>query len=281
VILKECGVLEALMSHSPLVSIITPVFNGSRFIEELISSVHDQDYSHIEHIVIDDGSNDNGATVNILKRYTHLRWWSRPNKGAYATINEGIAAAKGELVTIICSDDKYASRTSISAAVNKFNKYNECDVIYGETITIGEDGLVLDEEQPRTGPLWIFRYYAVLTHCSMLVKRTRIVEADLWFDESFPYIADYDWIMRMFRAGFIFKRLRQPIAMFRQHASQRSVDVSPARVEEFEQLWQKYGKRNRFVLSLVQKWVALTKLRNLLYRRGISGFIRTIKLRLS
>lgn len=268
-----------MKSYQPLVSIITPVFNGSKYIEELIASVLDQDYPFIEHIIIDDGSNDNGTTVEILKRYPHLRWWSRPNKGAYATMNEGLAASRGELVTVICADDKYASRTAISAVVKLFNVYSKCDVVYGETITIGEDSRVLDAEQPRGGPLWMFRYYAVVTHCSMLVKRKKILEVDLWFDESFPYVADFDWIMRMIRTGFHFRRLRQPVAMFRQHPSQRSEDVSQARVEELQRLWQRHGKQNRLVLFMFEQWFRLTKLKNLLFRRGIVGVIQKIRSR--
>ena len=211
-----------MKSYQPLVSIVTPVYNGSKYIEELITSVLDQNYPAIEHIVIDDGSNDNGATIEILKRYPHLRWWSRPNRGAYATINEGLAATTGALVTVICADDKYASTTAISAAVKLFNVYSNCDVVYGYTITIDEDSRVLDIEGPRVGPLWMFRYYAVVMHCSLLVKRDKIVNAELWFDESFPYSADFDWIMRMIHAGYCFRRLRRPMAMFRMHRLQRS-----------------------------------------------------------
>lgn len=268
-----------MMSPFPLVSIVTPVFNGSKYLEELISSVLEQDYSPIEHIIIDDGSNDNGATVDILRRYPHLRWWSRPNKGAYATINEGLAAAKGELVTVICADDKYASRTAISAVVKQFYVYDKCDVVYGDTITIGEDGRPLDAEQPRGGPMWMYHYYTVVTHCSMLVKRERIVEADLWFDESFPYTADFDWIMRMKRSGFHFRRLRQSVAMFRQHPLQRSEDVSMARVEELHRLWQRHGKRNRLILFMFGRWIVLTKLKNLLLRQGIVGVIQRVRSR--
>src|SRR5438876_704742 len=74
--------------------------------DELIKSVLEQDYLHIEHIIIDDGSTDDGATVEVLKRYPHLRWWSRENKGQYATLNEGLATARGSVVGIISADDK-------------------------------------------------------------------------------------------------------------------------------------------------------------------------------
>ena len=266
--------------NRPLVSVVTPVFNGSKYVEELIVSTLGQDYPCLEHIIIDDGSNDGGATIEVLSRFPHLRWWSRPNRGAYATINEGIAASSGELVTVICADDKYASRNAISAAVTLFNNCSECDVVYGETITVGEDGRVVDIEGPRSGPLWIFPYYPVAAHCSLMVKRDKIVKGALWFDESFPYIADFDWIMRMIQARLHFKRLREPIAMFRMHRLQRSGDVSKARRDEFQRARQKYGEGNSFVRYLIRKWVQMTMLRNLFVRRGIFAGIQELSTRL-
>jgi len=51
----------------PLISIITPVYNGADYLEELIQSVLNQNYPKIEHLIIDDGSQDGGATRRILK----------------------------------------------------------------------------------------------------------------------------------------------------------------------------------------------------------------------
>ena len=62
-----------------LVSIITPTYNGAEYLDEMIQSVLQQDYLNIEHLIIDDGSQDNDATLAILRKYSHLRWWSRPN----------------------------------------------------------------------------------------------------------------------------------------------------------------------------------------------------------
>src|ERR1035437_2844540 len=89
----------------PLVSIITPVYNGAMYLDKLIQSIQNLDYPNIEHIIIDDGSTDNEATINVLKKYSHLRWWTRPNRGQYATMNEGLEAAKGEFICFICADD--------------------------------------------------------------------------------------------------------------------------------------------------------------------------------
>jgi glycosyltransferase involved in cell wall biosynthesis len=230
-----------------------------------------QDYPAIEHIIIDDGSNDGGATVDILRRYPHLRWWSRPNKGAYSTINEGLSATTGDLVTIICADDRYASSGAISAAVKPFMMGRRCDAVYGETIFIGEDGALCDLEGPRSGPLWMFRYHQVATHCSLLVKRDKVIDSGLFLDEAFPYAADFDWIMRMIHAGYRFRRLHQPVAMFRVHPKQRSRDVSPERVEEVQLLRSRYGAGNRVVRFTVRQWVRSVVLRNLLMRRGVAA----------
>jgi len=92
------------MSDQPRISVITPVWNGSAYLVPLIESVLQQDYPHYEHIVIDDGSTDEGATVAILQQYKHLRWWSHANKGQYETQNDGLKAATGDIVVIISSD---------------------------------------------------------------------------------------------------------------------------------------------------------------------------------
>src|SRR5512142_3060691 len=92
----------------PPVSMVTPVYNGAEYLEDLIHSVLSQDYPNIEHIIIDDGSQDSGATVAILRKYPHLHWWSRPNKGQYATMNEGLLAARGDILCFVNADDLVA-----------------------------------------------------------------------------------------------------------------------------------------------------------------------------
>ena len=80
----------------PKVSIITPSYNQSQFIEETILSIKDQDYPNIEHIVIDGGSTD--GTIEILKKYGRLIWISEPDKGQSDAVNKGIKIATGEIL---------------------------------------------------------------------------------------------------------------------------------------------------------------------------------------
>lgn len=94
-------------SSEPLVSIITVVFNGEKYLEQTILSVLNQTYSNIEYIIIDGGSSD--ATLDIINKYTDKidYWVSEPDSGIYDAMNKGISLATGQLIGIINSDDWY------------------------------------------------------------------------------------------------------------------------------------------------------------------------------
>ena len=91
------------------VSIITPVYNGVKFIQACIENVINQRCPDIEHVVIDGFSTD--GTVDIIKsnaeRYPHIRWVSERDNGQSDAMNKGIAIAQGEIVGFLNVDDYY------------------------------------------------------------------------------------------------------------------------------------------------------------------------------
>jgi glycosyltransferase involved in cell wall biosynthesis len=92
-------------SPFPLISVVTPCLNGRSFIEEAIQSVLDQDYSNVEHIIIDGGSND--GTLEIINKYPHLRVVSEPDRGLYDALNKGVRLSRGEIIGHLNCDDLY------------------------------------------------------------------------------------------------------------------------------------------------------------------------------
>jgi len=92
------------MNPTPLVSTIIPTYNRADLVSEAIDSVLRQSYPNVEVIVVDDGSTDD--TCDRLKRYgTRVRLISQSNAGPSAARNRGIAAARGELIAFLDSDD--------------------------------------------------------------------------------------------------------------------------------------------------------------------------------
>ena len=96
------------------ISVITPSFNQGRFIEDAIRSVLIQDYPDFEHIVIDNCSWDN--TIDVLKKYPHIRWISEPDHGQSHALNKGFAMATGEILAWLNCDDFYLREAFHTAA---------------------------------------------------------------------------------------------------------------------------------------------------------------------
>ena len=94
-----------MTEESPIISIITPVFNQVDFIEKTICSVINQNYPNLEYIIIDGGSTD--GTLDIIKKYDKqiTKWISEPDKGMYDALNKGFKLSTGEIMAWINSDD--------------------------------------------------------------------------------------------------------------------------------------------------------------------------------
>ncbi len=123
----------------PLVSIVTPSFNQAAFIEETIRSVLEQDYPHIEYIVIDGGSTD--GSVDIIRRYAdRLAYWvSERDAGQSDAINKGLRRANGEILAWLNSDDYYVPH-AISTAVEFLVQHPDLGMAYGDVDGIDADG---------------------------------------------------------------------------------------------------------------------------------------------
>jgi glycosyltransferase involved in cell wall biosynthesis len=90
-----------------LVSIITPCYNGARFIKQTIESVLAQTYQNWEMIIIDDGSTD--TSISIVKEYllrdSRLLLLQQKNTGSASARNNGIRHANGQYIALLDSDD--------------------------------------------------------------------------------------------------------------------------------------------------------------------------------
>ena len=105
--LRKLGKTKESQPEKPLVTVITVVFNGEKFIEKTIQSVLCQDYKNIEFIVIDGGSID--GTLDIIKKYEHSidYWVSEKDQGIYNAMNKGIDLSKGDWTNFLNAADEF------------------------------------------------------------------------------------------------------------------------------------------------------------------------------
>jgi hypothetical protein len=93
----------------PKISLVTPVFNSAKYIEQTIKSVLVQNYPNLEYFIIDGGSTD--GTLDIIQKYESQisGWISEPDNGMYDALNKGFARTSGEIMGWISATDKLHS----------------------------------------------------------------------------------------------------------------------------------------------------------------------------
>lgn len=113
------------------VSIITCTYNSATTIADTITSVNNQTYDDIEHIIIDGCSSDN--TVQVIHENASSRQVIvvEKDKGIYDAMNKGIQRATGDIVGILNSDDFFTDNYIVENIVDAFCE-NDIDAIYGD-----------------------------------------------------------------------------------------------------------------------------------------------------
>jgi len=199
------------------ISIITPTRNMARFLEPCILSILQQCYPNIEHIVVDGASTDN--TLEILRRYPHIRWISEPDRGLSDALNKGIQMATGEIIGWCNADDLYLPGT-LTAVNELFKQHPEIDLYYGDYREIDETGRSLRVVRETHFSPTVFRWLHVnVISTPAAFWRKRMHDKGLWFDEKIRYAMDYDFLRRAFAAGFNYKHVSILFCDFRRHAN--------------------------------------------------------------
>lgn len=130
--------------NKPLVSIVTPCYNGESYLSRFFDSILNQTYTNLEVVLINDGSTD--RTENIVNQYRSLFdkkgitliYEFQKNAGQAAALNRGLKLFTGEYVTWIDSDDEIMP-DFIKKKVDFLEKHSEYVYCYGKAIAVDED----------------------------------------------------------------------------------------------------------------------------------------------
>lgn len=178
----------------PKISIVTPCYNQSHFIEETILSVLDQNYPNLEYIIIDGGSTDN--TRDIIRKYEDriTYWVSEKDNGQSHAINKGLRKATGDIVAWLNSDDYYLPNT-LQLVAETFQKNTKSKHwLIGNCITIGD--MVWQFEAKKYQPSEILAFWKnVIGQPAVFWSRNLLPNGD-FLNEDLKYAMDLDLWLR-------------------------------------------------------------------------------------
>ncbi|NJL53872.1 glycosyltransferase [bacterium] len=235
----------------PLVSIITPSYNQSQFLEETIRSVLLQGYPNLEYLIIDGGSND--GSVELVNRYAPwlAYWHSKRDRGQADAINQGIDLSNGEILGWLNSDDCLAI-DSLSSSIPVFQRKPKVDFLYGDVEIIDTFSEVkglrpgakssftemlrtLRVPIPQPGSLW--RQVV----CDRIGK----------LDSRWQVVLDREFFLRVSLACEI-EYLPKTLARFRHHSDAKSTAFRKKWIEEIPLMYAEFFARKDLPSSIYQ-----------------------------
>ena len=178
----------------PKVSIIIPVYNGSKFIEQAIQTALAQDYKNFELVVLDNASTDN--TFELASKYktdSRLKLFKNDsNVGMFRNFNKAFSLSAGEYIKFMCVDD-FLEPDAISKMAACFEEDEKVSLVRMYSKNIDSEGKVLDNEKiiyrgKISGNFIIFKSCLIMTnhYCatpSHMMYRRNLFEKTGTFEE--------------------------------------------------------------------------------------------------
>ena len=214
------------MSNIPLVTIVTPVYNGEKFIEQTILSVINQTYTNIQYIVIDGQSSDN--TVKIINKFLNKidYFVSEKDKGMYEALDKGFKLGKGKYFAWINADDFYFT-DAIKKSVDYMEK-NMLDWIVGNPSTLNNKNKLITRT-PYYYPNFIIKNgLAVPCFWGYIPQESSIFSKKLYLksggiNKKYKYAGDFD-LWKKFSNHSDLQTVPIKIGVFRKRVGQLSGD---------------------------------------------------------
>lgn len=240
--MKSIKELMHVTIYWPKVSIVIPAYNASNYLDEAIQCALSQTYRNTEILVVNDGSNDEGATRAVALKYgDRIRYFEKENGGSSSALNYGIRHMTGEWFSWLSHDDLYepnkiqAQMDYLQDVVSKGKDPTQY-VLFTANDFINQNGTVIrkwnskkEREKAREVNQLTENHWLVVGQikkyffhgCSSLIHRQVFETAGL-FDETNHYMNDMDMMLRIFMGHYKIRYLPECLVHGRMHSQQVS-----------------------------------------------------------
>ncbi|MEI6690164.1 MAG: glycosyltransferase [bacterium] len=225
-----------------LVSIVIPVYNGTRYLCQAIDSALAQTHKNCEVIVVNDGSTDD--TEEIVKSYGNkIRYIGKKNSGVSDALNIGIIEAKGQYISWLSHDDVFEPN-KIEQQVETLNEIDadlrNKTILFSNYRIINENADIVESvniENVHDVRKFQCHYYPVVKGlvfgCTTLIPKNILIKEGL-FDPSLRTSQDYDMWLRLFpKYNILF--MKDYLLCSRKHPGQGT--YSQRATEESNAFW--------------------------------------------
>lgn len=242
----------------PRLSLVTPVFNGARYLQATLSSVLDQNYPDLDYLVVDGGSTDGSLDIIRANQTRLSSWLSEPDRGMYDALNKGFARSDGEIMGWLNADDLHLGWT-LSVVGDIFAAHPEIEWITSAfPLSWDERGrAVRCRRRPgfgakeflaggylpapeRPGAFW-------LQQESTFWRRSLWERAGARLDDRLKAAGDFDLWARFFQQARLFA-VDCPLAGFRRHPEQLTARAASLYAQESAAALHRHGGKPRGLL---------------------------------
>lgn len=222
---------------TPLISVIVPNYNHSKFLSKRLESIFNQTFQDFELIILDDASSDNSVEVirQIIsdRKNVSLIINSKNSGSTFAQWNKGIALARGKYIWIAESDD-FASELFLSQLVPLLEENNNCTIAYSQSKYVYNDILgdsLLNWTNDLSTTLWIedfkidghevvMKYWIhkniIINASAALFRKAAYLQSPANNNINYKLCGDwFTWVALMKEGDLIFKA--ETLNFYRRH----------------------------------------------------------------
>jgi glycosyltransferase involved in cell wall biosynthesis len=214
---------------APLVSVIIPVFNVEKYVEQTIQSVLDQTYPAVEIIIVNDGSTDMSLDkIGLFEKDQKIKIISQENTGVSSARNKGMEFVKGDFIAFLDADDVWLPN-NLELKIKMLIDNPSVDWVFSDMYLADDKMQSVSPAKPGKDDnilnnILLWDGEVVPGACSNIVIRKKCLLSGIRYDTHLSNSADQDFCIQL-ASKFPGKRISVPLWYYRQITSSMSRNI--------------------------------------------------------